>query len=141
MTHVAVADWVREVRRWIGVPVVHQGTDRVGVDCSGLIIGAAATFGVAIERGFLNGRMPSGEDVTQAMERYARRIRRLDVGAIVQHNVGREPRHLGVYVGDNACGQPLMVHAKGRRRRVVETLLPADLYAVWWPDFLEAANG
>ena len=129
---VPVEDWICEVERWIGTPVRHRGTGVAGVDCSGLLIGAARTFGVEVERGFLNGSIPSGEDVTRAVAAYASELPALAAGCVVQMFLGREPRHLGVYVGS---GQ--LVHAKGRRKRVVRTLLPSRYHRLWWPNWLD----
>lgn len=128
--------WIGEIRGWVGVPVRHRGVGRGGVDCSGLIIGAAERLGVTVDRGFLNGTMPTGDQVTAAVMRYADPIYEARPGCVVQMYLGSEPRHLGVYVGDNQ-----VVHAKGRKRRVVLTAMPSRFFALWWPNWLEELDG
>lgn len=118
------ADFVQTALDHIGVPVVHQGVNRNGVDCSGLIISVAADLGVELTRGIINGRWPHGDQVTQAMVNVAYETEDDVPGVIYQVYMKKEPRHLMIGVGDG-----FVVHAFDGR--VAKKLLTERVFCRW----------
>lgn len=116
------ADIVTEARRWLGTPFHHQGRQRgVGVDCAGLVVMTARSFG--LESGYKDplNYAPEPHDglMRQVLDAHMDRIepgqRRL--ADVVWLAFARDPHHLGILTEDG-----MILHAwnHGPNPRVVE---------------------
>ena len=110
---------IEEARTWIGVPYMHEGRSRTGVDCYGLLIVLAEKFCIdaPIEKGY--GLRPSGRHMRLQLERYADPIERsaLGIGDILHIKWAIEPQHLAIVSNVD----PLrIIHADALVGRVVE---------------------
>jgi len=106
---------VQEARAWLGVPFMHQGRTRHGIDCVGLPIVICQSLGI-IPRNFgLNdyGRTPSGELERRLLE-YCTRIERPAPGALIVIAWTRLAAHVAFCTGDS------MIHAYESVGRVIE---------------------
>lgn len=117
---------IAEARKLIGTPWHHQGRNRYGVDCVGMVLLAFRNAGidyaalVGIEDTARYGRRPP-IDIERALPRYcAERIAQPIPGALIffQWEPENLPRHQGI-----ATERGTFVHANatGVAKRVVET--------------------
>jgi len=80
-----------EVQRWIGVPYRYGGTERSGVDCSGLTLRIyQAAFGIHLPRS-TSEQMRVGHPAPP---------HRLLAGDLVFFSIRRNLRHVGIYIAD-----------------------------------------
>jgi hypothetical protein len=110
---------VREARRWIGTPFVHQGRSRHGVDCIGLIVCVRAAFD-----GFPEGmreirnyrRRPADGLLLDRVRHYCSQLTEPEPAALVlvQWPKDATPSHTMLCAGDT------VIHAYQRVGRVVE---------------------
>ena len=63
-----------EARSWLGVPYLHQGRSRLGVDCVGLLIMVARGIGISDYDVSGYPRVPSSDFLRAECERLMRRI-------------------------------------------------------------------
>jgi len=119
---------IEAARAFLGTPFVHQGrTLGVGVDCVGLLEGAARAAGIALPEVRADyARTPDGE-LERELERYCTRVfdlalRRGDV--LLLRIYSTRPRHLAL-VTDPAPVR--IIHAYQGAERVAEHQLTA-----WW---------
>lgn len=115
--------WIAEVRSWVGVPWVHQGRNRHGVDCVGLVICAAQNLGLSDFDTRAYGRAPVGEYLTRMSNELMIRKATADPGDVLLMRLSRFPQHFAVLVEPGR-----IVHARGEDGRVVETNIPG----AWW---------
>ena len=109
------ADVVAEARSWLGVPYLHQGRTRAGIDCVGLpiVVGRALGF---FREGFEvanYGRLPSTELAERVVE-HCRPIERGTAGALVVIAWTRLAAHVAIGTGDT------LIHAYESVGRVTE---------------------
>lgn len=119
---------VAAARGWLGTRWVHQGRLRgVGVDCVGLVIGAARDSG-ALDGATLQeievqigayGLRPDGR-LLELCRRYLRPrpLQDIAAGDVLVLRFDADPQHLAL-LGDGPHGLTL-IHAAARLRRVVE---------------------
>lgn len=111
-----------EARSWIGVPYLHQGRTRLGVDCVGLLIVVARALWLTDYDVSGYPRVPSSDFLQSECERLMRRIpvttRR--PGDVLLMKFKRDPQHLA-FVTDRG-----FLHAYAGAGRVVETSLPPE---------------
>ena len=103
-------------RSYLGVPWKHQGRDRLGIDCIGLVVACLRDCGHSPPDRTDYGRDPNGA-LVDALTASCVPVP-LQAGAIALVRYGREHRHVAV-VGSDANGLT-MIHADSHRRRVVE---------------------
>lgn len=126
------AEFVSAVRRCIFTPVVHMGrTIGRGLDCVGVPYAAAVACGLDMPPTRSYGVLPSESDLADGLASYCDKVTELADAHIWQVRVGRQARHVVVPVGTNGCGQPLIVHAWGRNRMVVETVQVEPIVHLW----------
>lgn len=120
---------VEAARGYRGTPFVHQGRVRgIGVDCVGLIAGAARDAGLPVSPVPANyGRMPDGQ-LERELEARCERVHYLEemeVGDILLFRVySLRPRHVALVT----CLDPLtMIHAYEGAETVAEHTLD-----MWW---------
>lgn len=117
---------VEEARSWLGVPFVHQGRSRRGVDCAGLVIVVGrAVGGFPPDWDFRNyQRQEHPRQMIRLMDEHL--SRRTDgeperVGDIVViHPKGSTSWHMGIVVGST------VINAWSRAGEVVESPLTAE---------------
>jgi cell wall-associated NlpC family hydrolase len=127
---------IEEARTWVGVPFLHQGRSRLGVDCAGLIVALMRTTGIVPPdfRDVCNySRRPNGEMIALV----ARHFTRVPTAAsgllvLIQWWGQTEPSHVALLAG------PTLIHAYERRRAVVEHsyrgMWCRDTHSLWrWP--------
>jgi len=118
------ADVLANVRTWLGVPYVHQGRSREGVDCVGLVICNGWELGF-LDRGFdVQGydRQPDGT----LFRRCEEMLPKADIGPcrIAVMKFASEPQHMAFLV-PYPGGRLAMIHALRDNGKVVEHRLDA----------------
>lgn len=111
-----------EARSWIGVPYLHQGRSRLGVDCVGLLIKVAHGLGMSDYDVAGYARVPSSDFLRAECERLMRRIpvSQRQPADVLLLRFKRDPQHLAV-VTDRG-----FLHAYAGAGRVVETSMPPE---------------
>lgn len=115
---ISVAALIEEARTWVGVPFLHQGRTRLGVDCAGFLVALMQSAGELPPdfRDVRNySRRPNGE--LQAL--VARHCVRVPIAAsgllvLIQWPGQTQPSHTALLTG------PTLIHCYERRRAVVE---------------------
>jgi NlpC/P60 family putative phage cell wall peptidase len=113
---------VAAAREWIGVPYMHQGRNRFGVDCVGLLIVVARGLGLTSYDVTGYSRVPHAEFLRTECDRMMGRIPidERQPGDVVLMRFKREPQHLA-FVTDRG-----FLHAYGGSGRVVESAMPPE---------------
>lgn len=122
------------VTSFVGTPVQHAGrTPGVGLDCVGVAIAACRRIGMEVDDTRTYDRLPSGDQLRAGLLGYCDEVPVADriPGDLLQVFFGKQPRHLVVLVGQNECGQDVVVQALGRKAKVRKTLLAARIAACW----------
>lgn len=107
-----------EARTWIGVPWVHQGRNRFGVDCIGLLLVVGWKLGLSDYDVTGYGRVPNGDFMLRECARLLVPTAAERPGDVLLMRFKREPQHLA-FVTDRG-----MLHAYAGAGRVVETTMP-----------------
>ncbi|GAB4511253.1 MAG: peptidase [Roseibium sp.] len=115
-------DIVAAARRWLGTPFHHQGRVRgVGVDCAGLVIGAARELGIMDIDVTGYGHRPDDEEMERLVRAHLAEIPLAEAapGDVLLILIDRRPQHLAIRsdVG--------MIHAYAPARKVVEHRIDA----------------
>jgi cell wall-associated NlpC family hydrolase len=106
------AEVIAEARSWLGVPWVHQGRSRAGVDCLGLLLGVARALHLS-DFEFRNYNLFNNPSMLfdlcdEHMDRVdLQRAQPGDVAAISYPHV---PHHLA-FLGDYRHGDLSLIHA------------------------------
>jgi cell wall-associated NlpC family hydrolase len=115
---------VAHARTWLGVPFRHQGRDRNGVDCAGLVICLGRDLGMFAPDFDVNGyrRAPDGTMLAEC-------DKHLDVAPFSQAHIAvmrfsEEPQHVALLVPYRHGGVAAL-HALERSGKVVEHRLDA----------------
>ncbi len=117
---------VAAARDYIGVPFAHQGRNRYGLDCLGLLVCVASDCdlrldGVPVwlrdEGGY--GHYPDADYLRTQLEAVLQPIEALVEGCVVLMRHDGTARHLGV-VGDYVGGGLSLIHAYAPAKSVVE---------------------
>lgn len=113
-------------RGLVGIPWHHLGRTREGVDCVGLVLLAYRAAGLELE----DSRYPRGHRGPELLEHIARQGREVYAGAALPGDVllfadGLHVCHLGL--ASTMHGEPAVIHAHLRRRRVREEPLSAGM--------------
>ncbi|MCB5169135.1 C40 family peptidase [Streptomyces bambusae] len=117
------ADVVAEARKFTGLDYLWSGTAGFGYDCSGLTSQVYSALGITIPRDSQpqydagGGRAPAGsaegERITSTAD--------LRPGDIVAFGAGTSNvTHVGIYVGRNAQGEPMMINSPRTGEKVRE---------------------
>lgn len=115
---ITVDDLIAEARTWVGVPFVHQGRTRYGVDCAGFIVAMMRSAG-ALPADFRDvsnyARRPNGELLT-LVSRHCSRTHAETAGLLVLIRWPRDdqPSHVALSTGAT------LIHCYQRQRAVVE---------------------
>lgn len=119
-------DFLEAARGWSGVRWLHQGRNRMGVDCVGLLIVAAADLGIEVPdlRGYRRTPDPS-IFVTHILENSVPESEPLP-GTFGIFRDGTQPCHVGIF--GEMHGQVSLVHAYAGTGKVME-----EVFAHNWP--------
>ena len=115
---------VAAARSWIGVPWIHQGRTRSGVDCGGLIIGLCTELGMDFSAVPMDyPRRKRDTFIQQWCEHFFIPQGRTPgaPGDIHLYLLGRWPQHMAVWTGES------VVHITVESRKVSETELDPRL--------------
>lgn len=126
---VTVQQFLAQARSWLGVPWVHQGRSRHGVDCVGLLVCAARELGLAAAAADVQGyaRQPDGARLRALADAHLTAAAYpLQPGQVVLMRFDGPEQHIGL-LGDYPGGCSL-IHAHSRLGKVVEHRL-ADVWA------------
>ena len=125
---------VEAARKYLGVPFVHRGRSRQGLDCAGLIKLSLEDIGFPVQDYLLYGRTPHNGELERTIE--ARlgpavaiapvRSSQLHVGDVVLVRYRVEPHHVAI-VTDYPYGGLAVIHTDGHTGRVVEHRLAEDM--------------
>lgn len=112
-------------REWVGTPFKHQGRNKKGLDCAGLIIMVGKEVGLVPEefnRADYPRRSPYNGAFTKYFDEYLLRVLRCPrEGDVVVLKEPIFPCHCGI-VGERE-GQLTIIHAYAPRKKVVEEFL------------------
>lgn len=126
------AEFMAEARTWAGVPWRHQGRDRHGLDCAGLVEVTAWALGVSDVHttGYTKRPKSPGEFVGHFLAAGCRLKSHADVqlADVLVMRLDRYPFHCGLYAGD---GRILHAYAVHPWRCVVEMPFQGDLLRGW----------
>jgi len=78
--------FVTAARKYIGVPWVHQGRSKVGLDCVGLVVLAARDCGLDVPILADYGRFPNFPRMKRELMRFGNRVGFIIPGCIVIYN-------------------------------------------------------
>ena len=90
-------DLVEAAREWLDVPFHHQGRNRVGIDCAGLVIVCAKELGIEFEdiKGY--ARTPDGVTLERELDRQLTKVKREPIsGDVLLMRIRREPQHIAI---------------------------------------------
>lgn len=124
---------IAEARTWVGVPFLHQGRSRSGVDCAGFVVAMMRSAGV-LPRDFQDisnyARRPNGE-LRTLISRHCVRAHKEAPGLLVLIRWPRElePSHVAFLTGTT------LIHCYQRQRSVVEHsyrgIWKRDAHSLW----------
>lgn len=117
MNSVTREDVVAAARRWVGVPYRHQGRNRLGVDCIGLLLVVGWELGLSDYDVTGYGRSPNAGFLRAECDRLLRPTDSRQPGDILLLRFKRDPQHLA-FVSERG-----LIHAWYGAGRVVETAL------------------
>lgn len=127
-------DLVTLARTWIGVPFRHQGRNRAGVDCGGLLLAVAADAALDVIAPATYSLSPDPQMIADTLQTNCQSVP-LDAvqpGDVLLFSFAGEPRHVGI--ASELAGQPAVIHAWQKPGKVVEHRLDAT-----WRQRLRAA--
>jgi cell wall-associated NlpC family hydrolase len=110
---------VAEARTWLGVPFRHQGCDRAGVDCVGLVVVSARALGVALADRLDYAAEPCLGALRAALADQLRQVVELAPGVVVLLRMGVSASHVALWTGAG------VIHAYKPRGGVIEHRLGA----------------
>lgn len=135
-------DIVTYARTYLGVPFVHQGRNRAGIDCGGLLVGVREGFGLPVkDLASYPRRIRDVDTFLDLVEQGTRKVHdgtggfmKLVEGQILVFMIRGFLPHLGI-----VSGPEHMIHAYETAGKVTETRLSLewqrDIHSVW--DFKE----
>lgn len=118
---------VDKAREYIGVPVVHAGRNKNGVDCIGLLICIAYDLGMYDINHVNYSPYVVPEQFVQELEKFATRkneFATFELADIIMFNVGKWPHHVGLVSKlENGDGEISFIHTDMIAGKVVESRL------------------
>jgi hypothetical protein len=118
---------VAAARSYLNVRWHHQGRNRAGIDCAGLVICVAHDLGLSDFDTSDYGRLPQGHEMRRLMREHCVELPANNAfapGLVALMRFDAEEQHLAI-VGDYPYGGYSLVHALVQERRVVEHRLDA----------------
>ena len=131
--------WVEALRSYIGVPFLHQGRTRAGLDCIGLLAVAARDIGLGDGAVKLTAydRTPDNRLFAKRAGDFLERKpytrlqplhTQLDIGDVLLFWIEKKgyPRHIAVYTGTDEHGRLMIIHSYAKQsKNVIE--MPMNL--------------
>lgn len=115
-----------EALSWVGVPFLHLGRGRKGIDCAGVVIMTARALGLSDYENRSYSFRASGSDLLVPFNEHMDHIHLRDLGAgdvlVTRDDNERLPCHCGIVVR-RPHDELGFVHAWIRRGKVVESRL------------------
>lgn len=121
--------FIAEARSWIGVPWLHQGRNRHGVDCIGLLLVTCWALGLTDYDVQGYGRTPQGPFMRNECDRLMTRTTDPQPGDVLLFRLSRELLHVMIQTAPQR-----VIHAWATPMKVVEVSFPA----VWKPRVVAA---
>lgn len=119
------SDVAAEARTWVGVPFLHQGRSRSGVDCIGFVASVSAALGSRVFMDALpsNYARAAQARLVDGLAMHTRQIP-LQVGAVVliKWPFEEHASHAAIYTGES------LIHCYEAERSVIE-----HGYSIPWP--------
>ena len=122
-----IDDIIEEARTYLGVPWVHQGRNRRGVDCVGFILLALNKFGISITEIKGYSRKPDGFKLKEVMDNQenlfpVNNVRELKKGDIILLKIRKHPQHVALLTESKTSPINLgMIHSyNGGLQKVIE---------------------
>lgn len=113
------AEVIACARLYIGVRYQHQGRNRAGLDCLGLVVRVCHDLGLSSFDSRAYGRLPNGDQMRAALREQCTEVDgEPRLGLVALMRFATEPQHVGL-VGDHVGGVSL-IHALAASRKVVE---------------------
>lgn len=116
---------IEVARSYLGVKYLHQGRNRAGIDCAGLIVCMAHDLGIAYDEGTPNyARTPDGRALLRTLDQHALRLPIFlsGFGDILVLRFVEDPQHLAIKTNLG------IIHCYAAAEKVVEHRL-ADVWA------------
>lgn len=110
--------FVAEARKWLGVPWVHQGRNRHGVDCIGLLLVVCRSLGLSSYDVTGYGRSPNADFMRRECDRLMNRTHDPQPGDVLIMRFSREPQHVLIRTDHG------VIHSWSVAKRVVEVRMP-----------------
>ena len=117
------SDLVEAARKWLGTPFRHQGRNRFGADCAGVVIGSLSSINHPVED--LSGYKLPFTNTTDIREIFSRHmdvigIREAGAGDVMLFDLGeRWPIHIAI-VGQTDDERLTLIHTSPGLRRCKE---------------------
>lgn len=127
------AELVRIARTWLGVPFHHQGRNRSGVDCGGLLLCIGKEAGLEIVPPQTYSQSPDPDVIETALALHCTRIQVRDAlpGDVYWLSFAGEPRHVAL------ASDIGIIHAWAKPGMVVEHRIDATwmrrIVSAWRP--------
>lgn len=128
------ADAIAVARDWQGVRWLHQGRNRMGIDCAGLLIQIHKALGLPVEDMTGYKRTPNAVDFLNHIRRQTTACQTPQPGSIAIFRQSIMPCHTGIFAELN--GVLTIIHADATVGKVHEEPFIHD----WPPLLVEARN-
>lgn len=112
--------FIVEARSWVGVPYIHQGRNRFGVDCIGLVIAVRHALGLPHYDVADYGRVPDGVRLRSECAKFMTPVAEAQPGDVYLMRITKYPQHLAI------ATERGLLHAWGPAGKVVETTMPTS---------------
>lgn len=109
-------DIIATARTWLGVPFLHQGRTRQGVDCGGLLVAIGEEAGAAIVHPAVYSQSPDPAILLEALAANCHKVpvSQYAPGDVLLMSFAGEPRHVGLATDAG------LLHAWAKPGKVVE---------------------
>lgn len=119
-------EFIEAARGWLGVRWLHQGRNRAGVDCVGLLLVAAADVGIELPDMPGYRRSPNPELFVTHIRNNSLPVSAPEPGTFGVFRDGNQPCHVGIFAERD--GNLTLIHAYAGTGKVMEELFLHD-----WP--------
>jgi cell wall-associated NlpC family hydrolase len=111
--------YIKEARKYINTPFRHQGRDKNGLDCIGIIVVPLNNIGFFKYDNVNYRRYGLGGEIIEVLQKYCYEISKyseLEAGDILMFSKGKS-QHLAIYTGSS------IIHANNSVGKVTEHIL------------------